>query len=257
MDEMKMLKKNTSGQVLILAALAMALIISSAIIYAYQIRAAIRGENHSMLGYFVRNVKLESRNLVIGSLANISQGGSNETLRTNLQRWGSFLESHYYLGECSFSFELCEDAPYSSGLRIFWGANGFGVSSAKVDCSLSLTDENGEFNTGYSVNATSHIRVNATSQQLLSQYQINVTIRVFNEGSPALCRNLTVYYKDKSGAWHDAGLLDSYVLQDYGNGTYVARFTVDPPRVANREIRVECFDQREIYVEAKTTCVDI
>jgi len=255
---MRRIRKNNSGQVLLLAALAMAFIISSVMVYVYQTSQNIRWEERSsQLNSFIRNVKLASRNLVIGSLANISWGGSNETLGSNLQRWESFVESHYYLGECAFSFELSEDYPYSSGLRIFWGTNGFGVSSAKVDYSLNLTDENGETTTRYSVNVTTHITINAISQWLWGQHLINVTIHVFNEDSPALCENLTVYYKDQSGNWHEAGLLDSYVLEDYGNGTYLARFTVGPPRVYNREIRVECFDQREIYVKATTTCQDV
>jgi len=254
---MRRIRKNTSGQVLILAALAIAFIISSVMVYVYQTSQSLSVERPSMMNGFVRNVKLGSRNLVIGSLANISWGGSNDTLGNNLQRWESFVESHYYLGENAFSFELCEDYPYSSGLRIFWGTNGFGVSSAKVDFSLNLTDENGELTASYSVNVTTHIIINATSQWLLGVHLINVTINVFNEGSPALCENLTVYYKDKSGNWHEAGLLEGYLLEDYGNGTYIARFIVGPPRVENREIRAECYDQREIYVEATTTCEDV
>ncbi|HIE19314.1 TPA: hypothetical protein EYP75_06270 [Candidatus Bathyarchaeota archaeon] len=255
---MRRLRKDSSGQVLLLAALAMAFIISSVMVYVYQTSQDISwGERSSRLNSFIRNVKLASRNLVIGSLANISWGGSNETLENNLQRWESFVESHYYLGESAFSFELCEDYSYSSGLRIFWGTSGFGVSSAKVDYSLNLTDENGEVTARYSVNVTTHIMINATSQWIRGFHYINVTIQVFNEDSPALCGNLAVYYKDNDGNWHYAGLLDSYVLEDYGNGTYFAKFIVGPPRVFNREIRVECFDQREIYVEATTTCEDV
>jgi len=254
---MRRLRRNNSGQVLILAALAIAFIISSVMVYVYQTSRGLSMERSSMMNGFVRNVKLGSRNLVTGSLANISWGGSNETLNSNLQRWESFVESNYYLGESAFSFELCEDYPYSSGLRIFWGTNGFGVSSAKVDFSLNLTDESGELTTRYSVNVTTHIVINATSQWISGVHLINVTIRVFNEGFPALCENLTVYYRDGWGNWQEAGPSNLYTLEDYGNGTYVARFVVGPPRVENREIRVECFDQREIYVEATTTCEDI
>jgi len=253
---MRRLKKNNSGQVLLLAALAIAFIISSVMVYVYQTSISL-GDRSSKLNSFIRNVKLSSRNLVIGSLANISWGGSNETLENNLQRWESFVESHYYLGECAFGFELCEDYPYSSGLRFFWGTNGFGVSSAKVDYSLNLTDENGELTSRYSVNVTTHIIISATSRWISGLHRINVTIQVFNEDSSALCKNLTVYYRDKWGSWHEAGLLSSYVLEDYGNGTYLARFVVGPSRVEDREIRVECFDQREIYVEATTTAEDI
>jgi len=254
---MRRLRKNSSGQILILAALAIAFIISSVMVYVYQTSRSLNWEHPSMLYGFVRDVKLESRNLVVGSLANISWGGSNETLRNNLQRWESFVESHYYLGECAFSFDPYNNAPYSSGIRILWGTNGFGVSSAEVNFSLNLTDENGEVTARYSVNVTTHITVNATSKWPPVLNQINVTINVFNEGVPALCKNLTVYYQDKLGNWHDAGLLDSYVLEDYGNGTYVAKFVIEAPKLKNRGIRVECFDQREIYVKATTTCIDL
>jgi len=254
---MRKLRKNNSGQVLILSALAIALIILSVIVYVYQTSMSLNENSPNLLKIFVQNIKLESLNLVIGSLANISWGGNSEILRNNLDRWRSFVESHYYLGECSFSFKLCEEGHYSSGIRIFWGTDGFGVSSAKVDYSLNLTDETRKITTEYSINVTSSIRINATSKWALSLHQINVTINVSNEDSPALCKNLTVFYKDNIGEWQQADLLSSYVLEDYGNGTYIARFTVGPPRVENREILVECFDQREIRVEASTRCRDI
>lgn len=254
---MKKLRKNSSGQVLILSALAIAFIILSVMVYVYQTSMSLSENRPNSLKSFLRNVKLESLNLVIGSLANISWGGSGDVLRYNFDRWGSFIESHYYLGECSFSFELYEDGLYSSGIRIFWGTDGFGVSSARVDCSLNLTDENGKITTEYSVNVTSSIKINATSKWTLSLHQINVTINVSNEDSPALCKNLTVLYKDYVGNWQQANLLSSYILEDYGNGTYIARFTVGPPRVENREILVKCFDQREIRVEASTRCIDV
>ena len=116
---MKKLRKNSSGQVLILSALAIALIILSVMVYVYQTSMSLSENRPNSLKSFLQNVKLESLNLVIGSLANISWGGSSDVLRYNLDRWGSFIESRYYLGECSFSFELCEDGLYSSGIRIF------------------------------------------------------------------------------------------------------------------------------------------
>lgn len=256
---MRKIKSNRSGQVLILAALAIAFIISSVMVYVYQTSRSLSMERPLMLDSFVRNVKIGTRNLVIGSLANISTGGSNETLEDNLERWESFLEARYYLGECSFSFEPWEDDPYSSGIRIFWGTDGLGVSSAKADFSLNLTDENGEMSVRFSLNITSHILISAISRWTSppGRHGINVTIHLLNEDSPALAENITIYYRDKFGAWHNAGLLDSYVLEDYGNGTYVARFTVGVPRVENREIRVEVFDQREIYIEAVTRAEDV
>ena len=259
MDEVMDMSRNNSGQVLLITALAIALIISSLMLYVYETSQSVSYADRSLrLNGFIRNVKIGSRNLVIGSLANISIGGENETLRINLQRWRSFVESHYYAGKCSLSYELCEDSPYSSGVWIYWGTEGLGVSSAEVDFSLSLSDNSGGADVAYSINITTHIEISAVSKWILGSHLVNVTIHLFNEGSPALCRNITVYYKTPAGKWRDASTSNDYLLKDYGNGTYVARFTISgQPIVHNREIMVECFDRRDIFVKAVTRCVDL
>ena len=243
---------------IILAALTIAFILLSTIIYVYQISQNLRPEDQPLhLRGFIWNVKFASRILVMGSLANISNGGDNGSLRYNLQRLRSFIESNYHRGKCIFSFKLCEVSLYSSGLRIFWGTDGFGVSSAKADFSLNLADEREEIITKYSINITTHILISATSRRVRIPgfYVIRVTIRVFNEGSPALCKNLTIYYTDYTGNWREAGSLNFYTLRDYGNGTYSARFLIfEPEGVLNRKVKVLCFDRREIRVIATTTC---
>ena len=250
--------KRRSGQIIILAALTIAFILLSTIIYVYQISQNLHPEDQPQhLRGFIWNVKIASRILMMGSLANISNGGENGSLRDNLQRLRSFIESNYHKGKCILSFRLCEVSPYSSGLWIFWGTDGFGVSSAEADFSLNLADEWEEITTEYSINITTHILISATSRRvwLPGFYIIRVTIRVFNEGSPALCKNLTIYYTDYTGNWREAGSLKFYTLKDYGNGTYSARFLIfEPGGVHNRKVKVLCFDRREIRVIATTTC---
>jgi len=253
---MRRLRKNSSGQVLILTALLIALIVISAEAYVLEVNQALQVEESSSPVDFARIVRIGSRNLMIGSLANISQGGDNQTLRDNLERWISFVKEQYYHGECTISFELCETSPYSSGLWMSWGADGSGVTSAKTDFSLNLTSEGAEINVDFSINVTTSISVYAISVWESGIHTINVTISLYNEGDPALAKNITVYYWTKAG-WADAGLLGSYNLEDFGNGTYRATFTVGAPRTWNRPILVNCYDQREIYVQASTTCVDL
>jgi len=85
MDEVIGMLRNNSGQVLLIAALAIALIISSLTLYVYETRQSIiSADRSSRLNDFIRNVKIGSRNLIIGSLANISNEETNETLRINL-----------------------------------------------------------------------------------------------------------------------------------------------------------------------------
>jgi len=252
---MRKIKKDRSAQALILTALLIALIILSTKVYVLKVNRIPSEEDSFSSESFVRNVKLGSRNLVIGCLANISQGGDNQNLESNVERWVSFVRERYYYGECSLSFELYGTTPYSSGLWISWGDDGFGVTSADVEFSLTLTSEGTEANVVYSTNVTTSLSISAVSTWEGGIHTINVTIHLYNEGEPALAKNITVYYETLSG-WMDASLLESYQLEDFGNGTYVASFTVGPPRTLNRGIMVKCYDQREIYVQANTTCTD-
>jgi len=252
---MRKFRRNRSGQVLIITALAIAFIISSTIVYVYQ-TSRVSGREHPFSPQdYVRIVKLGSRNLVIGSLANISYGGDNQTLETNLERWCSFVESQYYFGECRLSFSLCETSPYSSGLRIFWGEDGSGVTSAKTDFSMNLTDGGTEMTVAYPINVTTSLSIAGTYQRYSRFFDIiTVTISLHNEGEPALVKNLTVYY-EAGGVWNDAGALDNYSLEDFGNGTYRASFLY--LRWWTYRVLVVCYDQREIYVQAITTCIRV
>jgi hypothetical protein len=243
---MRRLKRNHSGQVLIIAALAIAFLISSTIVYTYQSSRVANVNQPFTAQDFVRNVKLGSRNLVIGCLANISGGGNNESLEANLDRWLSFVESQYYLGQCTLGCELCEDSPYSSGLWMSWGEDGSGVTSAKVDFSMALTGEGTEMSVNYPVNVMSSLSISgAYSGNETSGYNVSMIIYVRNEGEPALAKNLTVYYQIFSG-WLDARQLGSYALNDYGNGTYGVSFTILGSWTS--WVSVNIYDEREIFV---------
>lgn len=254
MDEMRECRWDRSGQVLILAALMIALIISSTMVYMFQLSQVSQEEDLVSPEDFVRIVKLGSQNLMIGVLANISLGGDNQMLETSLERWKSFVEKHYYSGQCSFDFDLSETPPYSSGLRIFWGDEGLGVTSAEAGFSLNLTDEGTTMNVVYSINLTTSLDIYSTTEKLAGEQSVNVTIFLYNEGEPALAKNLTIYYKTPTG-WKDANLLGSFHLEDYGNGTYISSFII--PRRPHLNISVQCYDRRDIYVRANATSTQI
>jgi len=241
---MMRLRRNRSGQVLIIAALAIAFLISSTIVYTYQTSRATSNGQLFTAQDFVRNVKLGSRNLIIGCLANVSNGGKNETLRASLDRWCSFVENQYYLGQCTLYYEFYKDLPYSYGLWISWGENGLGVISAKMDFSMALTNEGTEISVNYPLNITSSLSISGTFSGNPSN--VSMVIHVSNEGEPALAKNLTVYYQTPSG-WLEAGQLGSYSLKDYGNGTYNVSFTVSESWT--NWVSVNIYDNREIFVK--------
>ena len=244
---MRRLRRNRSGQVLIIAALAIAFLISSTIVYTYQTSRVANTDQPFTVQDFVRNVKLGSRNLIIGSLANVSRGGNNETLDANLNRWSSFVKSQYYLGQCILGYELCEVSPYSSGLWILWGEDGSGVTGAKVDFSMALTDGGTDMSVNYPENITSSLSISGTyTGNVTFGYNVSMIIHVRNEGEPALAKNLTVFYQTLSG-WLEAGQLGSYSLNDYGNGTYSVSFTILESWTS--WVSVNVYDEREISVQ--------
>ncbi len=244
-------RRNSSGQVLIVAALAIAFLISATIVYTYQTSQVASTGQPFTAQDFIRNVKLGSRNLIIGCLVNVSNGGNNETLETGLKRWSSFVESQYYLGKCVLEFELCGNSLYSDGLWINWNEDGSGVASAKADFTLNLSEDQIDIIVTYPVNITSSFLSNGAYYSNPAFWQdVNIIIKLFNEGKPALADNLTVYYKHTSG-WRNAEQLSSYLMTDYGNGTYSVSFTVS--RFWTHQISVRISDKRNIFVQTGFT----
>ncbi len=87
-----------------------------------------------------------------------------------------------------------------------------------------------------------------------SNKQVNVTSNLLNEGTPALAKNLTLYYNNSS-VWIIPDSQNNYTFIDYGNGTYFTSFVADIPS-ANIEVSVHVSDLREVNVQANVTCTE-
>lgn len=70
----------------LLGVLLIALILLSVELHVYEVGKAIGEANPNSLSDSIFTVRLGSRHVVVGSLANISQGGANQNLETNLER---------------------------------------------------------------------------------------------------------------------------------------------------------------------------
>jgi hypothetical protein len=88
-----------------------------------------------------------------------------------------------------------------------------------------------------------------------NEKQINITINLLNEGTPALAKQITVYYK-RLDSWLTIDETNNYMILDYGNGTYLASFVARIPG-QDVEVSAHVFDQREIYVQANSTSTQI
>ena len=259
MDEVtEMREKKNSGQVLLIAAFIMAFLLLSAGLYIFEVGKIMGEVESNSLNDFVLAVKLGSRHVVVGSLANVSNGGSNSVLKWNLQNWSSFIDKQYQFGKSVLNYTLEETAPYSSGIWIDWGTDGFGVSSAYANLTYKLLGREANLNQSYFINITTTLLVESTYQVGVGdEKQVNVTINLLNEGKPALAKQITIYYKDQLNNWLIPDETNNnYTISDYGNGTYLASFVASIPS-PNVEVSAHVFDQREIYVQANETSTQI
>lgn len=249
-------KRNCSGQVLLVGVLIIALLLLSTQLYVYDLGKAVEEGKQNSFSDFILAVRLSSKHVVVGSLANISQGGTNQTLEINLKRLSSFVGGLYQSGKCILNFTLRETAPYLSGIWISWGTNGLGVSGAYANFTLKLLDRGTDVNLEYGINITTTLLIQGTYKEMGgNSRQVNVTCNLLNEGEPALAENLTLYYKNLDD-WLTPGPQNNYTIIDYGNGTYFMSFVADIYS-STVEVSVHTSDQRGVSVQANVTCTEI
>jgi hypothetical protein len=250
-----MKRKRSSGQIIVIAALIIALIIISTELYVYELGNTTAEANNDSFNDYILAIRLGSQHIVTGSLANVSQRGPNQTLVVNLEKWDSLMSMQYNLGRTVLNSTPYEMQHYSSGIKILWGSDGLGVSSgvssACADFDLRISDREVNVNVTYAINVTTTLLVQGTYRVIQGdEEQVNVTCNLLNEGKPAIAENITLYYED----------LDNWLmpgpLNNYGNGTYSISFVAENPP-SNIDVSVQAYDQRGIYVQANVTCIEI
>lgn len=249
-------RRENSGQVILIAVLAMALILLSTQVYVSEVRMSTVEANFNDLNDYVFAIKLGSKNAVMGSLANTSHGGSNDVLDTNLERWASLVGKENLFGKGILNYGVEDSYPYSLGVWLSWGSNGFGVSSAFANFTFKLSDKGEDVNLVYYVNVTATLFAEGNYRAIVGdEKQVNVTINLLNDDEPALADQMTLYYRVLD-SWFVPNASNNYVVVDYGNGTYRASFQANIPS-PNIEVSVHIIDQSNIFVQANTTCSEI
>jgi len=243
------------GQVLILAAFAISILLLSTNVYIYRNSRVDASPAYGTLIDYAQHIRLGSIHAVTASLVNVSNGGATSNLGENLDRWEAFTRSDYRFGICDLNATLGSQAPYSDGVWLDWGTPGVGISSAYAEFTLAIGGRGAEIDWAFPVNLTTEIRV-LGSYTVVSGDQKNVTatLYVLNEGSPALAQSTTLEYM-RSGLWNDASLEGDYTMMDYGNGTYGFTFSAVVP--GNQiDIRIQVNDLRGVFVQAQETLVE-
>ncbi len=248
-------RKRCSGQILVLGVLVVSILLLSTQLYVYEIGKSLGEVRSTIISDLALAMKLGSKHVVIGSLANISSGGERSTLLLNLEKWAEFSGNMYQLGRPILEFVPSSESPYINGTYSSWAADGVGVSSAYVDFNLSILDLQVDVQLAYAVNITTALVERAFYSEQGGIKEVYVSCTVMNEGSPALAKSITVWFQNAS-SWLRAEDQVGYGVTDYGNGTYLVSFEarIDQENVT---VSTKVHDERGIYVQANATCTEL
>lgn len=246
-------KANNSGQLLIIAALAIAVLISATTIYVYELGNETNSTDTESISDFVLALKQTVRNAMISSLANASEGGEKAVLAANLDKLSQVTRSLHQFGICQLDYSILNDSRYNSGVWLSWNASGLGVSSAYANFTLKINGMGTNLTVGYSLNMTTSITISGYCTELVgNEKMVNLTCRVYGDGVNALAKNISLSY-ESLGSWMPINSSNNLSIIDYGNGTYTISFTVNTPsdRV---QVSADVYDANDIFVRANTTC---
>ncbi|MEM2105566.1 MAG: hypothetical protein QXV21_03745 [Candidatus Bathyarchaeia archaeon] len=247
-------KSNSSAQLLIVAALAIAILISATTAYVYELGKETNSTYNISISDFVFAIKQTTRNAMISSLANISNGGEKMLLATNLNDFSQSLRNLQF-GIWLLNFTVLDDSVYDSGVWLSWDTSGIGVSSAYADFTLRAYDVSTNSTVNYVVNVTTTITVSGYYTTILGiEKMVNLTCNTYNEGEPALAQNITLFYENL-GIWVPIDASNNLSITDYGNGTYAISFRVITLS-DTVQVSTHLKDLRGIFVQTNTTCIE-
>jgi hypothetical protein len=252
----KKLGRDNSGQLLIVASLAIAILISSTTIYVYELSKETTIENPEPIGNFVLAIKQNTRNAMISSIANASNGGEKTILTTNLEQFSQVLRRLSHYETYNLAYTPLNYSNYDEGVRLSWNISDQGVSSAQAYFTLKIHSMEENLTLNYDVNITTAMRINGYYTELTGdEKQVVLTCDLYNEGNRALARNFTFFYRNL-GNWMPIDASNNLSITDYGNGTYRVSFTVSVSS-SYVEVSTRAHDLRNIFVMANTTCYGI
>jgi len=242
-----------SGQLLIVAAFAIAVLIASTSIYVCELITQRQNVEDGFSVELVLAVKTGLRNAAVSALANIAHGGQKTVLTENLDALADTYMRLYPQQICQIRYTLLNDDGYEDGIKLSWNDyGGLGVSSTYIPYILKVLAPTFNLTVNDAINITTTLKVHGfyTIGENETLRTVNLTCTVFNEKKPAQAKYIAIHYEDDSGVWIP---VNNPSITDWGNGTYNLRFTV---AVASDfvHVSVHVIDARNIFVAANVTC---
>jgi hypothetical protein len=244
-------KRNNSGQVLIVSALLVALLLLSTALYVIELEKELPRVDSSQGNVFSR-YKQSTQSSLISALANATNGGSSNVLSFDLSELKATILSHSYKTMLTIDYNTLNSSDYQNGIWISWSTNGQGISSAYATFVFASYSPLETSNLEYAVNVTSTVNLSGNYQQLNDTIkQVNLTINLQNEDKPALAQNFAFFYQNAT----DWTRISTQNTTNFGNGSYTVSFVAESPPLNNPlVVLMLCQDQRGIFVGANVTC---
>ena len=243
-------RRECSGQVLIVSALIVALLLLSTALYVIEVGKqvpTVSAETDVFFGY-----QQTTRSTLISALANVTADGNPVILGTDLGELKAAILSNSYQAMLTVNYDLMNSSNYQNGIWVSWKANGVGTSSAYSSFRFESSSPTATSNVEYAINVTSTLKINGNYLQLNDTIkQVNLTINVINEGKPALAHNFIFSYLNAT----DWVPVDLPSITSFGNGTYTASFNSETAQLNDPVVvSMNCQDERGIFVGARLTC---
>jgi hypothetical protein len=251
------LKRDTSGQVIVITALMVALVLLSTAIFVIETEKDVptggTDTNNVFLAY-----QQAARSTLISALASVTNGGNRGILTADLNELDSNITSHSYQSILQTSFTPLNEAQYKNGIGI-WGTDGQGISSVYVTFIINSTGTSSTSSLEYAINITSQANLSGSYMQLDGTLnQVNLRVNILNEGKPALAQNFTFYYDDANSLTENWTQVASPIMTDFGNGTYEVSFNAQTQQPGDPLLAsMYCQDQRGILISANVNCTNL
>jgi hypothetical protein len=244
--------ENRSGQVLVVTALLVALLLLSTALYVIDTTKQVPAVRADAANFIIFDYKQAVRSTMISALANVTGGGNPSILATDLDELNDVLQANSYQSILTFDYNLTDSGSYQNGLWISWGNLGQGVSSAYAAFSVATSSSSATSSVEYTINITSQIGVSGTYQQVNATHkQANITVNVLNEGKAALAESFAVSFQN--GA--DWVAVSSPSITNNVDGSYIVSFSAESDEsVEPLFVSLLCIDQRGITIGANYAC---
>lgn len=244
-------RRNCSGQVIIVTALLVAVILLTTAMYVIEVQKNIPTVQ-SDDGLLIDSYQNSVRSTLVSALANFTAGGDRGVLDSDLAQLKATILAHSYGTQLTMTYSLLGSGGYSEGLLVSWGSNGEGISSAYATVVCGSSSSNGGSDVTYVVNATDRIQVSGNYIQANdTQKLVSLTVHLYNEDGGQLADSFLVSYMNAS-SWV---LAQSPSIASNGDGTYTMAFYAQTGQIGETlDISITCIDTRGISVGASLTC---